>query len=45
MAFNEVAHVLANHFESVTGGARGLSIPFRAGLSNMIFRDRMSYAS
>jgi branched-chain amino acid transport system permease protein len=44
MAFNEVAHVLANHFESLTGGARGLSIPFRASLANMIFRDRMSYA-
>ena len=43
MAFNEVAHVLANHFESLTGGARGLSVPFRASLANMIFRDRMSY--
>jgi branched-chain amino acid transport system permease protein len=44
MAFNEVAYVLANHFESLTGGARGLAIPFRASLANMIFRDRMSYA-
>ncbi len=44
MAFNEVAYVLANHFESLTGGARGLSVPFRIGLANMIFRDRMSYA-
>jgi branched-chain amino acid transport system permease protein len=44
MAFNEVAHVLANHFESFTGGSRGLSVPFRAGFMNMIFRDRMSYA-
>lgn len=43
MAFNEVAYVLANHFESLTGGARGLSVPFRASLANMIFRDRMSY--
>jgi len=44
MAFNEVAYVLANHFESLTGGARGLSVPFRASFANMIFRDRMSYA-
>jgi len=27
MAFNEVAYVLANHFESLTGGARGLAVP------------------
>jgi branched-chain amino acid transport system permease protein len=44
MAFTEVALSLAIYFESVTGGARGVSIPFRAALSNMIFRDRMSYA-
>jgi branched-chain amino acid transport system permease protein len=44
MAFNEVAYVFANHFESLTGGARGLAVPFRVSLANMIFRDRMSYA-
>jgi branched-chain amino acid transport system permease protein len=44
LAFNEVAFVLANHAESLTGGPRGLSIPFRAGLANMIFRDRWAYA-
>jgi branched-chain amino acid transport system permease protein len=44
MAFNEVAYVLANHFESLTGGPQGLTIPFRASFPNMIFRDRMSYA-
>jgi branched-chain amino acid transport system permease protein len=44
LAFNEVAFVLANHFESLTGGPRGLMIPFKAGLSNMIFRERWQYA-
>ena len=44
MAFNEVAFVLANYFDAFTGGPRGLVIPFRLGLANMIFRDRMSYA-
>jgi branched-chain amino acid transport system permease protein len=44
MAFNEVAFVLTNYFETFTGGPRGLVIPFRLGLANMIFRDRMSYA-
>jgi branched-chain amino acid transport system permease protein len=44
LAFNEVAFVLANHFESLTGGPRGLMIPFKAGFSNMIFRERWQYA-
>lgn len=44
LAFNEVAFVLANHFESVTGGPRGLMIPFKAGFGNMIFRERWQYA-
>jgi branched-chain amino acid transport system permease protein len=44
MAFNEVALALANYAEPLTGGARGLSIPFRAGLANMIFADRWKYA-
>lgn len=44
MAFNEVAFVLANHFDSVTGGPRGIMIPFKAGLGNMIFRERWHYA-
>lgn len=43
MALTEVALALAMYFESITGGARGLSVPFRAGLQNMIFRDRLSY--
>jgi branched-chain amino acid transport system permease protein len=44
MAFNEVAFVLVNYFDSVTGGPRGLVIPYRLGLAHMIFRDRASYA-
>jgi branched-chain amino acid transport system permease protein len=44
LALNEVAFVLANYFEDVTGGPRGLTLPFQAGLRNMIFTDRFSYA-
>lgn len=44
MAFTEVLLSLSLYFERFTGGARGLSIPFRAGLANMIFKDRISYA-
>ena len=44
MAFNEVAFVLANHFDTYTGGPRGIMIPFKAGFANMIFRERWQYA-
>ena len=44
LAFTEVLLSLAMYFDALTGGARGISIPFRAGLANMIFRDRLSYA-
>lgn len=44
LAFNEVAFVLANHFDSITGGPRGILIPFKAGFANMIFRERWHYA-
>ncbi len=44
MAFTEVALALGNYMEWATGGTRGMSIPFRPGLANMIFRDRFSYA-
>ena len=44
MAFNEVVLVVVNYSETFTGGPRGLTVPFRPGLQNMIFRDRMSYA-
>lgn len=44
MALNEVVFVLANYFEAVTGGPRGMSIPLKASFANMIFFDRFSYA-
>jgi len=44
MALNEVAFVLANYFDLLTGGPRGLSLPFKAGLANMIFTNRLHYA-
>jgi branched-chain amino acid transport system permease protein len=44
LAFNEVAFVIAHNVESVTGGPRGIMIPFKAGLANMIFRERWQYA-
>ena len=44
LAFNEVAFVIANHFDSITGGPRGILIPFKAGFANMIFKERWQYA-
>jgi branched-chain amino acid transport system permease protein len=44
LAFNEVGFVFANYMEKVTGGPRGLQVPFRAGLFNMIFTDPRAYA-
>ncbi len=44
LAFNEVALVFANYLESLTGGPRGLQVPFRAGLANMIFANPRAYA-
>ena len=44
LAFNEVAFVMANYLEVVTGGPRGLQIPFKASLGNMIFAHPLSYA-
>lgn len=44
LAFNEVAFVIAHHSESLTGGPRGLMVPFKAGFGNMIFRERWQYA-
>jgi branched-chain amino acid transport system permease protein len=44
LAFNEVGFVMANYLETVTGGPRGLQIPFQASLGNMIFAHPLSYA-
>jgi len=43
LAFNEVALVLSNYMESVTGGPRGLQVPYRAAVANMIFEDPRAY--
>ena len=32
------------NFDSLTGGPRGILIPFKAGLANMIFKERWQYA-
>lgn len=44
LAFNEVGLVMANYLHTVTGGPRGLQIPFKAGLGNMIFADQCIWA-
>lgn len=44
LALNEVAFVLANYFETFTGGPRGMLLPFKAGLVNMVFTSRLPYA-
>lgn len=44
MTFSEVAYVLANYFDSVTGGAQGIRVPYHAGWLNMIFPGRIAYA-
>src|SRR3974390_2614559 len=44
MAINEACFALANYTERMTGGPRGILIPFRAGFSNMIFAERWKYA-
>ena len=44
LALNEVAFVLANYFDVLTGGPRGMMLPFRAGFLNMVFTSRLPYA-
>lgn len=44
MGLNEVALAVANYSEVLTGGARGILIPFRAGFANMIFNEPWKYA-
>lgn len=45
LAVNEVAFVVANYFDGVTGGPRGILVPFRAGFANMIFLEPWKYAA
>jgi branched-chain amino acid transport system permease protein len=44
MAINEACFALANYSDRITGGPRGILIPFRASLSSMIFVERWKYA-
>ena len=44
MAINEACFALANYTDHLTGGPRGILIPFRAGFWNMIFVERWKYA-
>jgi branched-chain amino acid transport system permease protein len=44
MAINEACFALANYSDRITGGPRGILVPFRAGLANMIFIERWKYA-
>jgi branched-chain amino acid transport system permease protein len=43
MALNEVAFVFANYSDKLTGGARGLLIPFKASFDHLIFVERWKY--
>lgn len=44
MALTEVALAVAHYADPVTGGASGLTIPYRAGFEWMIFRQRWASA-
>lgn len=44
MALTEVAIAIAHYGEAVTGGASGMTIPYRSGLEWMIFRQRWASA-
>lgn len=44
MAINEACFALANYSDRLTGGPRGILIPFRAAFGNMIFIERWKYA-
>jgi branched-chain amino acid transport system permease protein len=44
MAINEACFALANYSDRITGGPRGILVPFRAGFANMIFIERWKYA-
>ncbi|RVO73530.1 branched-chain amino acid ABC transporter permease [Sinorhizobium medicae] len=44
VALNQIAFVLVNYSEGLTGGPRGILVPFRASFANMIFIERWKYA-
>ena len=43
LAFAEVLLILFLHFDSITGGGVGLSIPYKPGLKNLIFDGKTGY--
>ncbi len=43
LAFQEVVKISAIHFRGLTGGAMGISLPFKAGLAHMMFRGKTGY--
>lgn len=43
LALNEIGFVAANYFEGITGGPRGLQVPYKVGFDHMIFKQRTSY--
>ena len=43
LAFTEVMRILATHFRGLTEGSMGITIPFKAGLSHMMFREKNGY--
>lgn len=43
LAFQEVIKISAIHFRGLTGGAMGISLPFKPGLAHMMFREKTGY--
>ena len=43
LAFQEVMKISAVYFRGLTGGAMGISLPFKAGLANMMFQGKTGY--
>ncbi len=43
LAFQEVVKISAIHFRGLTEGAMGISLPFKPGLANMMFRGKTGY--
>jgi len=43
IAFGEVVAILATYFRELTGGAVGLLIPFKPGIWNLMFREKIYY--
>lgn len=44
LALNQVALILANYFDSFTGGVQGITLPFSPSLRDLAFVERWKYA-